>query len=364
MAKKKLKKKTQRIVMAKIDFISLCSKGANTFHTIFKSDDDTQDVELTTICKEMNELGEIHACVYAPEMVDTQGDLASAAVIKSLAHDYLKDGAGIDIKHDEVVLNKEAAFVAESFIIQKGDSRFSDMKNYDGEDVDVTGGWGVVLKINDEGLKEKYRSGEWGGVSMGGMAIKKADSSDDVAGILERAFKVLGVDISKNKSNKKKKTENTMPLTKEDQEKIDKQIAEGIAEGLKKAKEAKAEEIKKAAEAGPELGLGFKEPVFPTTGATPEMVKKHLKNLEIYKLSEKIDSKDGLAIYKFNEKCGKIAKSEDLAKTLLDLGAGDEYETFYKSNQTSGQVPNESADDIAIALKKSNDEADKLAKKE
>ncbi|MCK5614265.1 terminase, partial [Candidatus Pacearchaeota archaeon] len=44
----------------------------------------------------MNEQGEITCVVYAPDMVDSQGDSASAAVIKDFAYDFAKNGGNID----------------------------------------------------------------------------------------------------------------------------------------------------------------------------------------------------------------------------------------------------------------------------
>ena len=58
MAKRKDKKKVKRITWAKVDFISLCPRGANTFSTIYKGDDGDSSVDLVTLCKDMNEQGE------------------------------------------------------------------------------------------------------------------------------------------------------------------------------------------------------------------------------------------------------------------------------------------------------------------
>ena len=59
MAKRKDKKKVKRITWAKVDFISLVPRGANTFSTIYKGEDGDSQVDLTTLCKDMNEKGEI-----------------------------------------------------------------------------------------------------------------------------------------------------------------------------------------------------------------------------------------------------------------------------------------------------------------
>ena len=357
MAKDK-SKKTKRIVKAKIDYISLCPRGANSFSTIYKSDDGNQNVDLTTICKDMNEQGEIIALVYAPETVDSQGDIASAAVIKEFAHDFAKNGEGIDVRHNEDVLSKDAVYVAESFIVQKDDPRFSSMKDYEGNPVDATGGWGVVLKVDDEDLRDKYRSGEWSGVSMGGVANKK----EDIASVVAKEFKGLlsNLGLTKKEDKLKKNTENIMPLTDKDNENIAKMISDGVAKALKENEEAKAEELKKAAKDKPKLGLGMDKPILKAN-PTSEDRTRHLKNLEIFELSKTVDPDDARAMYAFEEKAIEIAKSEDLKKTMQKQSSNS-YDCFY-TNQSTDEINKAngdlSKDPVAVALKKSNDEADK-----
>lgn len=166
----------RRIKQGIIKFISLVPRGANRLPVIYKSDDNT--VLFDPIVKADMEKGELFAVVYAPEVRDSQGDVASASVIKDMAYRFQKDGLGIDIRHNDTPVAKTDAFVAESFIIQKNDPRFNDMKDYDGNPVDVTGGWGVVIKIENEDLKKAYREGKWNGVSMGGSAIVEAEKED------------------------------------------------------------------------------------------------------------------------------------------------------------------------------------------
>jgi len=176
----------RRIKQAKIKFISLVPRGANQIPVIFKSDDSFDLQMLTKAPLSFAERGELLAVVYAPEIRDSQGDIADASVIRDMMHDFAKSGEGIDITHDGKAVAKAEAFVAESFEIQKGDERFADMKDYNGKPIDVTGGWGVVIKITKEELKDKYRKGEWNGVSMSGTAVVEAEKSDlDPAGFIK-----------------------------------------------------------------------------------------------------------------------------------------------------------------------------------
>jgi hypothetical protein len=133
-------------------------EGKAEFHTIVKAADN------------FDERGELLAVVYAPETVDKQGDIASAEVIRDMAHEFQRSGGQIDMRHDLKPVSKAQAFVAENFIIQKGDERFNDFKDYDGKLVNVVGGWGVMIKVEDPALRKLYRDGGWNGVSMYGPA--------------------------------------------------------------------------------------------------------------------------------------------------------------------------------------------------
>ena len=155
----------RRIVEAEVIFLSLVPKGANRLEAIFKEARGTGagSFEFTAITK-TGKNGELYAIAYAPEFRDSQGDIASADVCKQMAHSFARNGAKLDIRHDGKPITKDRAYVAETFLVQKGDPRFSDLP------IDPTGGWGVVLKIVDPELQKKYDSGEWTGVSLGGTA--------------------------------------------------------------------------------------------------------------------------------------------------------------------------------------------------
>lgn len=335
------KNRKRQILKAKIGYLSLCPAGANTLRTVWKSAEGDEDVELQVITKEMTERGELICCVYAPNLEDSQGDRASAEVIKDFAYDYAKNGGNIDIKHNEEALSRDQIFVAESTIIQKGDPRFADMEDYDGDSVDVTGGWGVILKVEDGELQDLYRSGEWGGISMGGMMQVK-DISDE-----HKVIKMLKDILSNLSIGKTKKQENKdMALT-------DKQITDLVIESIKKtfeardavvakkveedktAKEKAAEEAKKKADET-KLGLGMNEPVLKAN-PTEDDIAKHRKNLTIFELSKKVDPKDSLALYEFEKKAKEIASCEKLDE-VLGKQKGSSYERFYQTNQEQTDV--------------------------
>ena len=166
---KSQKKRHRRIVKAMPNFISLVPKGANQLPVIYKSDEEAAEFRMVT--KDMNDEGELLAIVYAPEMEDSQGDIADAEVIKDMAYEFQRAGGEIDIRHNGKAVEKEDAFIAESFIVQKGDSRFDGLTDYNGNLVkNVEGSWAVLIKVENEELRKLYREGEWAGVSMAGPA--------------------------------------------------------------------------------------------------------------------------------------------------------------------------------------------------
>ena len=333
--KSKGNKRKRQILKAKIGYISLCPAGANTIRTMYKSDDGNKNIELQMLSKDMTEQGELTCCVYVPDLEDSQGDQASAAVIKDFAYDFAKNGGNIDIRHNEEALSKDDIFVAETLIIQKGDERFEGMEDYDGNSVDVTGGWGVILKVEDEELRKLYRSGDWGGISMGGMMLAR-DISDE-SGIL-RALKEIFSPLTK----RLKQENSDMSLNDKDL----KQVAEVVSKTLDARDEVtkkKAEEVKVAKEKADKknadeakLGLGMEEPVLKEN-PTEDDIAKHRKNLAIFELSKKVDPKNSSDLFEFETKAKEIASSDKLDDVLKNQ-AGTSYERFYKTNQDNTDV--------------------------
>lgn len=143
---------------------------------VYKSD---STVQFSTLTKFDDERGELLAVVYLAEHRDSQGDIASTEVVKDMAYSAMRDGVEIDVMHDGKPVGRDKAYPAESFLITKGDSRFAGWKDNTGAEVDLTGAWATVVKIDDPALRERVKSGELAGVSMAGIAEVEAEKSDD-----------------------------------------------------------------------------------------------------------------------------------------------------------------------------------------
>lgn len=328
-------KAKRRILKGHIQFLSLCPKGANTISTVYKADDGKdKNLSFSSLSKDMNEKGEIIACVYSPNLVDSQGDVASAEVIKQMAYDFAKEGVGIDIRHDNKPISKDQAHVAESFIIQKNDPRYADMKDYNGNPVDVTQGWGVVIKVEDDNLKNLYRTGQWGGISMGGFVFaESAGEKEDSA--LTKALTQIGQYFNKLKTNKENLEIEDMDAKefKEILAENNKALATVLKEALQpqETEAQKAERIaKEEASKNPKKGLGYPKPILKEQ-PTAEDIAQYEKKLEIFELSKAVDPENLESIRQFQIMSKKIALGEKV-ETRKDQ---DAYGSFFQTNQDS-----------------------------
>lgn len=204
----------RRIKKAKIEFISLVPAGANKMPVLYKADG---MVEFDTLVKASEDAGELLAVVYAPEHRDSQGDIASAEVIKDMAYDAARRGVEIDLRHDGKPVGRERAYVAESFLVAKGDERFAGWKDRDDSEVDLTGAWATVIKIEDPELRRLYREGVWGGVSMAGRAevVATTKSDDEAPSWFTKALQALGLGRDSNEDDIDMKKEELQEILKE-----------------------------------------------------------------------------------------------------------------------------------------------------
>lgn len=274
----------RRIKKAKIKFISLVPRGANALPTLFKEDG---AFEVGMLSKGMDEEGLITAIVYAPELRDSQGDIASAEVVKAMAYDAAKTGVEIDLRHDGKALSKDQAYVAESFLVQKGDPRFADLKDYKGNHVDPTGAWGVVIKIDDENLRKLYRDGGWRGVSMAGSAeLVQTHKSADPEDFVDRVVDSL---------NKKLNPQET-PMKPEEIEALAKSITTAVVAGIAKSNEVQTPEAPASSEA----------PVFKGDPTSDEDLQAYEKELLKHQLTQRLAKGDLAEVRKIRAELAKL----------------------------------------------------------
>lgn len=312
----------RRIKKANIRFISLCPKGANKLDVLYKSDGSVEFSTLIKASDSFDEHGELTAVVYAPEHRDSQGDIASAEVIKEAAHDFISNGAHIDINHNGKPLKREQARVAETFIIQKNDPRFDGWKDTDGNDVDLADAWGVVLKIDDPELRKLYRSGGWQGVSMGGTAVVEAEKSDP----LERIANLLSNFHTPNQTQepdmKPEEIAKAMEPATTQLAELTKAVTALVA--LNTPRQPTAEEIaKKAADdaAAAAKAKEIPEPVYRGKPDDLRALEKHARLIQLHDLKKSVDWRDPASIREYGETVAALKaewKEIDEAEGIVD----------------------------------------------
>jgi hypothetical protein len=161
-----------------VEFISLVKSPANRKGLVLKG----RDARTFEIKKTDAKLKRAYGVVYAPDEEDAQGDSADAETIRKAADEFMKDGRlkNVDSDHDFV---PKGAFVAESWIVRKGDPTFS------GES---EGAWAVGIQITDDALWKGLESGEYTGISLAGNGRRVKKEDDEPPGWFRRFLAKAG----------------------------------------------------------------------------------------------------------------------------------------------------------------------------
>jgi hypothetical protein len=261
------------IVDARVTMVSLCRRGKNTLKTLYKGEGGARLQALVKASAEFDERGQLLAVVAAPNLEDADGDtFESPEAIERAAHHFLRAGADLDLHHDLQPLKKDDAFVAESFVIQKGDSRFADWSDYEGHKVDVTGGWGMVIQIDDPTLRKSYRDGEWDGVSLYApvarmRTVAKADTS--IASELRKVFEDAGI---------------INPQTDEDFDMDAKELAEVLKASNTELVKAVVAAVTPAAPKKEDAKDEIAAPIFKGDPTDPKALLAHKHAIEVHRL--------------------------------------------------------------------------------
>lgn len=297
MAKRRIKK-------ARITHVSLCGKGKNKMPVLFK-DDDT--FEIQTLTKWEGPEGELTALVYVPEHLDTDDHLASAEVVKEMCHEHARHGFQLDLKHDLKVLPREKAFVAQSFIVQKGDARFEGWSDREGNDVEAEGAWAQIYKIEDPELLKKAEQGEIGGVSMFGTAevelLEKSQDNSELEAVLADLKKALARQHPQD-SDIDMKTEELMEILKAEREATLAKIDEKF-EALTKSDDSDG------SDGDDKGGDDLEAPIFKGDLADAQAVAKYVEELKHYEAIKSLDLSDPVKMAEYLETLEKSDEPED-----------------------------------------------------
>lgn len=228
-----------------VQFISLVRKGANKKTILWKSTDTEPPFSWKIdITKTDEDKRLVFGIVYSPGEIDSQGDMTDAAEIEKAAYGFLKasrTGSGVD--KDHTFTPEGGAFVAESWIVRKGDPIFPDQPE---------GSWAVAIKVDTDELWNAVKSGDIGGLSMGGLADVEVDAIEKAlteeihkkgqsSGFLAALKRIVTGEIDMNEAEIKKITEKLVtdaiakmdkPLSREDLTAVVVESAKAIVQPL------------------------------------------------------------------------------------------------------------------------------------
>lgn len=101
--------------------------------------------------------------VYEPNKIDLQDDYADAETIEQAAHEYMRESRAVEIMHDG---QRASVEIVESYIAPV------DFNLPDGQLI-RKGTWVAVMKVGDNAVWARIKSGELKGLSMGGWAERE-----------------------------------------------------------------------------------------------------------------------------------------------------------------------------------------------
>lgn len=151
-----------------VSFLSLVRAPATGKGLTLKSAKPGERAGTFDIAKTDDERMIAYGIVYAPDQVDSHGDTADEKTIRRAAYAFMREGRlkNIDVEHS---FNNEMAFVAESWLVRKGDELFPD---------EPPGSWAVGIQINDADIWQALKAGELTGISLAGVARMDPDPQD------------------------------------------------------------------------------------------------------------------------------------------------------------------------------------------
>ncbi|UTS79562.1 XkdF-like putative serine protease domain-containing protein [Phaeobacter piscinae] len=150
-----------------ISFLSLVKTPATGKGLTLKAADGERPAAFDLVVKN-DDMMRAYGVVYAPDQEDAHGDSADADTIRKAQAEFMREGRlkNIDTEHS---FTSEMAYVAESWLVRKGDPLFSN---------EPEGSWAVGIQIGDPDLWKQLKSGELTGISLAGIARMEPGPDD------------------------------------------------------------------------------------------------------------------------------------------------------------------------------------------
>ncbi len=150
-----------------VSFLSLVATPATGKGLTLKHDKGQRPAAFDLVIKN-DDMMRAYGVVYAPNQEDAHGDSADVDTIRKAQAEFMREGRlkNIDTEHS---FTSEMAYVAESWLIRKGDPLFSD---------EPEGAWAVGIQVGDPDLWKQLKSGELTGISLAGIARMEPSEND------------------------------------------------------------------------------------------------------------------------------------------------------------------------------------------
>jgi len=103
----------------------------------------------------------VYGVIAEPDIADAQDDVMSASSIEEMAHDFLIRSRKFDDRHS---WRQVAAMPVESWIQRETTNLFGQVVK--------AGSWVIGVKIFDDGIWQKVRSGVYKAFSIGGRGVR------------------------------------------------------------------------------------------------------------------------------------------------------------------------------------------------
>lgn len=150
-----------------VSFLSLVKTPATGKGLTLKAADGERPAAFDLVVKN-DDMMRAYGVVYAPDQEDAHGDTADADTIRKAQAEFMREGRlkNIDTEHS---FTSEMAYVAESWLVRKGDPLFPN---------EPEGSWAVGIQIGDPDLWKQLKSGELTGISLAGIARMEPGPDD------------------------------------------------------------------------------------------------------------------------------------------------------------------------------------------
>lgn len=294
-------------------------------------------LKAVTKYEENAERGLLYSLVMVPDRVDKHGHWATSADIEEACHSWGEEGCPMNFNHGPEFgekingrdLAKSEAVVVENTIVQTGDPRFQGI-TIDGETVDPTGGWGVVIKLKSEELRKLAREKK-----LNELSLESPSGSYELVTEEPPKEEELSMADINSLEQRLEKMETGMATVVSSVEALTKALPKPQTPEQKEIAELK-EKLAKLESKPADTPPADTPPADTVDLNDPEALKKMERDMERAELREGIDLKKAADIKKYREDLAKLEKRYAEEDAAEQKSKGKPGEGIQKSEDSNG----------------------------